>query len=72
MLDIFHCLTNDQRATVVMEELQKHTGLSDCGLFFIAVMTSLAHKEDPRYVQIKNKVASSGLLLQPYGFSKVV
>ena len=45
ILHIFHTQINgDRRTTVVMKELQ---GSTDCGLFAIAVMTSLAHKEDP-------------------------
>jgi len=34
-----------------MKELQKQTGSSDCDLFCIAVMTFLAHKEDPSAVK---------------------
>ena len=30
-----------------MKKLQKQKGSTDCGPFAIAVMTSLAHKEDP-------------------------
>ena len=51
MLWIFHGRTNNQRATIVMKELQKQTGSSDCGLFCIAVMTSLVHKEDQSAVK---------------------
>ena len=51
ILQIFHARNNDQRATVVMKELQKQKGSADCGLFAIAVMTSLAHKEDPSTVK---------------------
>lgn len=48
ILRIFHTWINDdRRTTVVMKELQKQKGSTDCGLFAIAVMTSLAHKEDP-------------------------
>lgn len=48
ILHIFHTRINDDRTTtVLMKELQKQKGLTDCGLFAIAVMTSLAHKEDP-------------------------
>ena len=48
ILRIFHTRINDdRRTTVVMKELQKQKGSTDCGLFAIAVMTSLAHKEDP-------------------------
>jgi len=34
-----------------MKELQKQKGSTDCGLFAIAVMTSLAHKEDPSTIK---------------------
>jgi len=51
MLQIFYSRTNNRRATIVMKELQKQTGSSDCGLFCIAIMTSLAHKENPSAVK---------------------
>ena len=59
ILRIFHTQINDdRRTTVVMKELQKQKGSTDCGLFAIAVMTSLAHKVDPstaKYDQIRSR-----------------
>ena len=47
ILRIFHTRINDdRRTTVVMKELKKQKGSTDCGLFAIAVITSMAHKED--------------------------
>ena len=48
---MFHNRNNDGRQiTIVMKKLQRQDGSADCGLFAIAVMTSLAHKEDPSTV----------------------
>ena len=60
-----------------MKELQKQKGSTDCGLFAIAVMTSLAHKEDPsttKHDQNKMKQHLIGLLFQQvtYAFFKTV
>jgi len=51
ILPIFHTHNNGQKATIVIKELQKQKGLTDCCLFAIAVMTSLADKEDPSTVK---------------------
>ena len=51
ILRMFHNRNNDGRQiTIVMKKLQRQDGSADCGLFAIAVMTSLAHKEDPSTV----------------------
>ena len=48
---MFHNCNNDGRQiTIVMKKLQRQDGSADCGLFAIAVMMSLAHKEDPSAV----------------------
>ena len=40
---------------VIMKNMQKQNGSLDCGLFAIAVMTSLAHKENPSTVTYDQK-----------------
>ena len=53
ILRIFQNHNNDGRSvTVIMKNMQKQNGSVDCGLFAIAiaVMTSLAYKEDPSTV----------------------
>ena len=47
-----HHNTKDKKAvTIVMKNLQKQEGSTDCGLFAIAVMASLAHREDPSVIK---------------------
>jgi len=39
---------------IIIMSVQQQTGSTDCGVFVIAVMTSLAHDEDPseiKYIQ---------------------
>lgn len=51
ILRIFHTRNNDvMKVSIAMKKLQRQSGSADCGLFAIAVMTSLAHKEDPSIV----------------------
>ena len=48
ILRMFHNRDNNgNNVTIIMKKSQKQIGSVDCGLFTIAVMTSLAHKEDP-------------------------
>ena len=48
ILTMFHNCDNDKNnVTVIMKNTQKQIGSIDCGLFTVAVMTSLPHKEDP-------------------------
>ena len=48
ILRIFQSYNREKMAvTIVMKNMQRQEGSTDCGLFAIAVMASLAHKEDP-------------------------
>ena len=56
ILRIFHNRNNDGKSvTIIMKNMQKQNGSVDCGLFAIAVMTSLAYKEDPSTVTYDQK-----------------
>jgi len=44
IVKVFHL--NKTKDIIMMSMLKQH-GCTDCGVFAIAVMTSLAHKEDP-------------------------
>ena len=52
ILRIFQNHNNNEKkaVTIVMKNLQRQEGSTDCGLFAIAVMASLAHREDPSSV----------------------
>ena len=48
---MFHNRNNDGRQiTIVMKKFKRQDGSANCGLFAIAMMTLLAHKEDPSAV----------------------
>ena len=55
ILRMFHNRNNGNSVSVTMRNMQKQNGLIDCGLFAIAVMTSLAHREDPSTVMYDQK-----------------
>ena len=55
ILMMFHNRNNGNSVTITMRNMQKQNGSIDCGLFAIAVMTSLAHKEDPSTVMYDQK-----------------
>ena len=56
ILRMFHNRDNNRNnVTIMMKKSQKQIGSVDCGLFTIAVMTSLAHKEDPSVITYDQK-----------------
>ena len=40
---------------IIMMSMQQQTGFTDCGVFAIAVMISLAHDEDPSIIKCREK-----------------
>ena len=56
ILRMFHNQDNNgNNVTIIMKNTQKQIGSDDCDLFTIAVMTSLAHKENPSAVTYDQK-----------------
>ena len=56
ILRMFHNRDNNgKNVTIIMKNTQKQIGSDDCGLFTIAMMTSLAYKEDPSAVTYDQK-----------------
>ena len=43
---IFHNTNNSSGVKIIIKNLQKQHGHADCGIFTIAVLTSLAYKDD--------------------------
>jgi len=48
---------------ITMMPMQKQEGLTDCGVFAIFVMTSLAHDEDPCRINYKQSKLRGHLVL---------